>query len=237
MRPPEDQVISYDLSAASRSRLEARKKATTKDKTVTSLPSTAVQKKTTKRKKAKTEPTAPTHWIYKSDPVHYSERKIQFTVRGNPLPLRRHRTSRGFMYNPSQKAQDCFRDCVYQLLGSNESDLTTIYPPTSDLVRVVLVFYMKRPNHHFRSAKRGPGRLRAKAPATFSYTRTDVDNLAKFVLDSLNAVCFVDDHQVVSLHVTKLYDNRGDCLGATDVYIERVSFESNDDPTGLWVAG
>lgn len=34
----------------------------------------------------------------------------------------------------------------------------------------------------------------------------DVDNLAKTVLDGLNKVAYLDDHQVVELHVEKHYD-------------------------------
>jgi Holliday junction resolvase RusA-like endonuclease len=41
---------------------------------------------------------------------------IRFKIRGNPLPLRRHRTSLGFIYNPSALAQESFREMVQQLV-------------------------------------------------------------------------------------------------------------------------
>ena len=36
--------------------------------------------------------------------------------------------------------------------------------------------------------------------------RHDLDNVAKAVLDAMNGIVYVDDVQVVSLHVTKRYD-------------------------------
>ena len=37
--------------------------------------------------------------------------------------------------------------------------------------------------------------------------KPDLDNLAKSVLDALNGVVYLDDAQLVSLHVTKVYSN------------------------------
>jgi len=54
-------------------------------------------------------------------------------------------------------------------------------------------------------------------------TRTDVDNLAKFVLDSLNGVLYEDDKQVASLQVTKVYDNEDPYTGSTDVIIRAMN--------------
>jgi Holliday junction resolvase RusA-like endonuclease len=92
-----------------------------------------------------------------------------------------------------------------------------------------IIFHMKRPKHHFVSSKSGPGRLKAGAPPRLSPTRTDVDNLAKFVLDSLNGVLYVDDKQVAFLSVFKLYDNDGHCEGCTEVSIVRLSEQHVDD--------
>jgi Holliday junction resolvase RusA-like endonuclease len=49
-----------------------------------------------------------------------------------------------------------------------------------------------------------------------------VDNLAKFVLDSLNGLLYDDDRQVCSLHATRLLDNDGLCLGSTEVCVRAV---------------
>jgi Holliday junction resolvase RusA-like endonuclease len=89
-------------------------------------------------------------------------------------------------------------------------------------IAVCIVFRMKRPNSHFiankpfiettsksKKSATAISRLRNSAPKVMCATsmRTDIDNLAKFVLDSLNHVTYEDDKQIVSLHVVKLFDN------------------------------
>lgn len=163
------------------------------------------------------------------------------TIRGNPLPLRRHRTRRGFIYNPSAATQMTFRNLIVQIIDSFANDRNLLStssihamndvtgPPVTiplwDIdqpIAVSIVFRMKRPNRHFignkpfvdgttKSTKNitAVSRLRETAPKVTCTTsmRTDIDNLAKFVLDSLNNVTYADDKQIVSLHVIKLFDN------------------------------
>lgn len=162
---------------------------------------------------------------------------LQFTIRGNPVPLQRHRTARGFTYNPSAPAQTLFRDLVINHL----SRLTT-HPERTDYhlnsttspstlwgsdhaLSMTIVFRMKRPNSHFIGNKPGYDRLRKTAPdQAHNALRTDVDNLAKFVLDSFNGILYADDRQIVSLHVTKLYDNDTQemCSGSTCVQLRLI---------------
>ena len=63
--------------------------------------------------------------------------------------------------------------------------------------------------------------------------RTDVDNLAKFILDSLNGMVYADDKQVASIHATKYYDNEGLCLGSTLVFIKNLKESDLDDLLGM----
>jgi Holliday junction resolvase RusA-like endonuclease len=205
----------------------------------------------------------PTHWIVDSDKVIYQEIYVPVvaavtnvlsssttstvpsvfhcTIRGNPLPLRRHRTRRGFIYNPSAATQLTFRNLILRIIesfsnapnrqvaSSTQSTNNVIdHPVTIPLwdidqpIAVSIVFRMKRPNRHFignkpfaetttKSKKNTTAisRLRDTAPKVTCTTsmRTDIDNLAKFVLDSLNNVTYADDKQIVSLHVIKLFDN------------------------------
>ena len=58
--------------------------------------------------------------------------------------------------------------------------------------------------------------------------KSDVDNLIKFVMDSMNEVLYPDDRQISSLHVTKLLDNDGLCEGSTEICLRAVS-ESDFD--------
>ena len=208
------------------------------------------ERKATKGTEKKKE-TEPIYWTVESDEVvlkwhsgkvthdqsvldTYQENAYpwlaQFTVRGNPLPLRRHRTSRGFQYNPSAAAQKSFRETVESLLFGAKATCETSARGAEEeraplwnsdhTLAVIILFHMKRPKIHFVAGKPGPGRLRPTAPKqSCSNMRTDVDNLAKFVLDSLNGLLYEDDRQIASLHVTKLYDNDTDelCRGSTRV--------------------
>ena len=90
-----------------------------------------------------------------------------------------------------------------------------------------IVFRLKRPKKHFIGGKPGPDRMRPDAPPQTAQTRSDVDNLTKFVLDSLNELLYEDDRQVLSLHVTKLLDNDGMCTGSTEVYARRIHSEQD----------
>jgi len=160
---------------------------------------------------------------------------IKFTIRGSPRVLIRHRTARGFMYNPSAAAQEAFRDTLLDLLplryrpiftdddvdDDKLSTVPTVLFPQNECLKLTILFRMKRPLSHFIASKPGPGRLKSAfaGQRLASNNRCDVDNLAKFVLDSLNGVLYVDDKQVVSLNVLKVYDTEDSCLGATEVEI------------------
>jgi len=167
------------------------------------------------------------------------KKKIKFKVRGNPLSLRRHRTGRGFVYNPSAAKQHLFRDVVKSILPSvfvpgdqeinqeNRDEFSTplLSPlfPAEECIAVTLVFHLKRPKNHFVSNKPGHGRLRPSSKGKLPRgTRNDVDNLAKFVLDSLNGLLYADDRQVVSLSATKVFDVEGNCDGATEIFMESI---------------
>ena len=87
-----------------------------------------------------------------------------------------------------------------------------------------IIFRLKRPLKHFVANKRGNGRLKDNAPNALSAElRTDVDNLAKFVLDSCNELLYEDDKQIVSLHITKIYDNDDICVGSTEVCLRSIT--------------
>lgn len=170
---------------------------------------------------------------------------IKFTIRGSPRVLIRHRSARGFMYNPSASAQEAFRDTLLDLLplryrpiftddeddDDNDDKKVSIIPtvlfPQNECLKLTILFRMKRPLSQFIASKPGPGRLKIAyaGQRLASNNRCDVDNLAKFVLDSLNGVLYVDDKQVVALNVMKVYDTEGCCLGATEVEISLMKEE------------
>lgn len=163
--------------------------------------------------------------------------KMRFKIHGNPRPLQRHRTSRGHMYNPSLKYQKSFLNAYQNLIFDDEQqhniddmninndylyDDTPIFDATKYLA-ITIIFRMKRPKSHFINNKPGLGRIKKKAQSQLLPIRTDVDNLAKFVLDSMNGVLYEDDKQIMSIHATKLLDNVGLCEGSTEIYIRTIN--------------
>jgi hypothetical protein len=146
------------------------------------------------------------------------------------------------MYNPSAADQRLFRDVVVSMLPidlvPNEvmspdvsiHNLTSfnqpmVYPFFQDRehLMVHILFYMKRPKTHFVGSNPQRGRIRKDFQGMLPHrSKVDVDNLAKFVLDSLNGLLYVDDRQVTSLHVAKLLHSDGDYQGLTKVWIENI---------------
>jgi len=92
----------------------------------------------------------------------------------------------------------------------------------NEYLAVTIVFRMKRPKSHFVNNKPGPGRLKEKSPSQLAPIRTDVDNLTKFVLDSMNGVVYEDDRQITSIHATKILDNADFCRGSIEVHIQSI---------------
>jgi len=181
-------------------------------------------KKKSPKKKKKAEDY---FWYNATDTIEMNETYLRCTVRGNPQPLKRHRTSRGFTYNPSAAAQDFFRKAVqdqcdfkptYDL--DEKDNLVPISHFGSDVaLKMRVIFYLQRPLSHFVSNRRGNNRLKPD-PAWKLSRRVDIDNLAKFVLDSLNEVLYGDDQQIVVLECTKCYDTQDECLGKTELQLE-----------------
>ncbi len=155
--------------------------------------------------------------------------KLRFKICGNPRPLQRHRTSRFRTYNPSVKYQQSFQDALEKLISASDigSMDYPIFDETEYLV-MTLIFRMKRPKNHFVNNRPGPGRLKANAPSQLSSIRSDVDNLTKFVLDSMNGVMYEDDRQITSIHATKLLDNEDICSGSVEVYIRSIDVNDVD---------
>lgn len=121
-----------------------------------------------------------------------------FVIEGEPQALSRHRhlLNSKIMYNPSAKLQNQFaKDSISHMPAT----------PLSGPLEVSLLFYFTRPKIHYRTGKLS-GVLKVTAP-TFHSGAKDLDNLVKFVLDSLNAKAYLDDRQIVALHSYKFYTN------------------------------
>ena len=67
---------------------------------------------------------------------------------------------------------------------------------------LAVYLYFRLPIPHSYSKKRTTACLAGSEKPT---KKPDLDNLAKSVLDALNGVIYLDDSQIVSLHMTKVY--------------------------------
>ena len=122
------------------------------------------------------------------------QKNYKFTVLGEPRPLSRHMFSNGRMYNPSSKYQKEFlNNCTHNL------PLIPLEGP----LEIDLRFYFSRPLSHYRSGKY-KHILKDNMPYYHS-NRKDLDNLIKFVLDSLNKHAYIDDSQIAVINSGKYY--------------------------------
>lgn len=125
------------------------------------------------------------------------------------------------MYDPSFKDKKAFLECALVHAPAI---------PLSTALAVRLRFLMPRPKAHFRTGKFAHV-MKPQAPTL--HTRTpDTDNMAKFVLDALNRVFYVDDSQIIRIECEKAYgaeDDENVRIGRTDVEIFEVGVEAKDD--------
>ena len=93
------------------------------------------------------------------------------------------------------------------------------------LLHLQIVFRMKRPNSHYVANKPGAGRLKASFQNEPHKSKVDIDNLLKFVMDSLNGLAWTDDSQVSACSALKIYDNSPLGQGGIDFQVHRISPE------------
>lgn len=117
---------------------------------------------------------------------------IIFTVYGNPNAQKRHRSVRRgkFIqnYDPSDKDKTNFLLMVQENRPSK---------PIEGPIQLTAKFYIPRPKAHFGTGKNS-GRLKESAPF-YHIGKPDVDNLLKFLFDSLNGIFWKDDSQICVL--------------------------------------
>ena len=124
---------------------------------------------------------------------------IKFTVPGNPVALKRHRSfQRGNMrgtYDPSKGDKgDFLAKCM-----EHRPDM-----PIDGPIVVSLKCFFQRPKSHYRTGKRA-GELKENAPD--AHTKVpDSDNILKFVGDALNKIFWRDDSLICQVHMGKFYD-------------------------------
>lgn len=119
--------------------------------------------------------------------------RVSVTIPGPPTPQKRHRHvvvgHSVRTYDPSAKDKAAFRA---------EVEARTAARLLEGPLAVRIECWFPRPASHLRK----DGGLAKSAPI-WHVQRPDADNLAKFALDALNGVLWLDDSQVVELTVSK----------------------------------
>ena len=139
--------------------------------------------------------------------------KIIATVLGNPKPLKRHyhlKTGRAF--DPSAKDK---KDFAWKVKAS-PFKITRFKGD----IRMILLFYMRRPKNHYRSGKLS--RILKDTAPVYHRIKPDISNLIKFVEDALNGICYDDDSQIVKIESTKKYVLDYDDIPRTVITIEEI---------------
>ena len=123
---------------------------------------------------------------------------IEFIVFGIPQAQKRVKFSRfGNFVNVRDPSKADKHDFAAMASINTPDDLIT------GAIMITLHFYFPRPKGHFGTG-RNSDRLKASAPVLHT-KKPDIDNLEKFVLDSLNKVMWKDDSQVFSVVKSKSY--------------------------------
>lgn len=129
--------------------------------------------------------------------------KILFQVLGSPQHQKRHRHHKAgkfvMTYDPSEVEKTNFLLTVQKYAPKS--------PILSD-IKLKVWFCMPRPKGHYGTG-RNAGILKDSAP-TWHTKRPDLDNLIKFIMDSLGGrgIYWKDDSQVCNIAAYKQYDEK-----------------------------
>lgn len=124
------------------------------------------------------------------------------------------------IYNPAARARISFVEALEEAIepfGLNQQEC--LFAPRIPLMADITM-HMPRPQNHFeRNRPRVEEFLRPEA-VNMAHIRTpDVDNMAKFILDSLEGIVYENDSYITDCRCRKVYDNVGECDGRITVVV------------------
>jgi Holliday junction resolvase RusA-like endonuclease len=141
--------------------------------------------------------------------------EISFFVPGEPTALKRHRMFRRgkFLgsYDPSKGDKADFLAKAMQYRSDK---------PFEGAISLMCSFYFSRPKSHYKGGKYCD--ILKSGAGKWKVSRPDLDNLEKFILDSLNGVYFKDDRQVVSMASQKQYCDTEHPAPGAQITIEEI---------------
>jgi Holliday junction resolvase RusA-like endonuclease len=133
--------------------------------------------------------------------TNYKRMIITRTVLGEPKAQMRHRhATRGkftHTYDPSEAKKHTFAG-ILQMDAPDK--------PIDTPIKLELTFFMPRPKAHYGTGAKSEC-LKDSAPEWQS-SKPDIDNLVKFVQDSLNGIYYKDDALIYQLIAIKVYSER-----------------------------
>jgi Holliday junction resolvase RusA-like endonuclease len=134
----------------------------------------------------------------------HTPRDLHFEVAGRPIPKARVARGKSALYNPSKGMEIEFAKVFKEVFKKDYSKDVSHFS-TSQLLKMDLQFLF--------------------ASETAILKTPDIDNLAKFVLDSLNKLAYHDDRQIIDLSARKALSS--DSSGKTIVKIELIEDPGN----------
>ena len=129
------------------------------------------------------------------------EHQLTFCIDGPPRPQLRHRHGRGRTWDPSKKEKEKFaQDSYYEIMQHKDDKFLSQCLSHPGYVCLEIDFVMPIP-------KSTPKKLmRSMVNGVIPHTKKpDIDNLCKFVMDSLSGLLWQDDNQISELQTTKFY--------------------------------
>ncbi len=126
---------------------------------------------------------------------------LDFKVQGEPVALKRHRTTRAGEFN---REYDPSAGDKQDFLVKAMQDKPEI--PFDEPLHVRYLFCFPRPKSHYRSGKNSH-MLKESAPHWHTNT-PDADNLEKFVNDALNGIFWKDDKIICCPSIEKFYGDQ-----------------------------
>ena len=118
---------------------------------------------------------------------------VCFSVPGRVIPKERPRVVRGRAYTPArtQKMERGIATLARAAMGS----IRASYGP----IVATVAISVKRPKSW--------GVAKCRLTPYPTNERSDLDNVAKTILDACNGIVYVDDHQIIGLHVTRQFSD------------------------------
>ena len=124
---------------------------------------------------------------------------ITADIPGNPIAKKRPRFARRGKFVQTYNEQETEEG----LFLARFMNTAKIENPLIGPLQIECIFHIKRPKGHYGTGK-NQGILKKTSPIHHTST-PDVDNLLKFVCDSLNGYAWVDDSQIVIKYGEKVY--------------------------------